>query len=280
MGSFLQYYSDRSAYYATPSQILSSESINENDLIILVSQGWSKSEALLVTKKAIESQAKLIVVTGNPQNSQKYSYPIETLTVFPQKEDLFCRPASLATCYALLSQISAKITNYKFDSSKMISAWNQGLETSVSNLRDYEEIFVLGSGLSMASTYAITVFLREGMGIHADIHEIESYGHGWYISDQADIQQKSKKALYIVVNNKGDMKLQSPIERILPLLKDSNSEYEVWETDDKPLYGNMKLIARMANTVYELNKLIDYDINNPPGTKEIKPFHSIEVNIN
>ena len=273
---YINKYSGGSVILANSSDILDSQSLTETDLIILVSQGWGRADGYLITKKAIQKNCNLIALTGHPERLQTH-YPeanknkIIPLEIKPNDEKIFCRPNSPLTsliqiCRLLEIEISqAKILEI-IENVKKISFSNY-----VSQLLKFKSIVILSSSTSLTACYNVALALREGSGRNTEVHEIESYGHGWYTIDQ----ENRTSTLYILIKHQGHTHSLEAYERIQSLIKNTNSNYLDLVTDLDEIYGNIYVLAFFAHLIPLLNDMTDFDMNNPKGMEENRVFHEI-----
>ncbi len=66
------------------------------------------------------------------------------------------------------------------------------------------------------------------------VFEIESYGHGWYTTDQND-----EKTLYLLVSHKNYAQSLFAKSRIESLVKNGNCDFLEITTDLDEIYGNI-----------------------------------------
>ncbi len=267
------------AQFSTTSQVVGEEKLGKEDVVVMVSQGWNRSDALLVTDHVRKSKAKLIGLTGNADSPHPRKSDM-LFTFYPpyREERIFCRPASVITSYSLLSALVMRAGGDSFSWDTAQKAANKGvIQGKRTELPQAERHIVLSSGLALAAATNVCLALREGAGLFSQVYEIESYGHGWYVPDQ--LRRAQGGAIrHILVSHLADRRTEFAVKRILPLLKKTNTPYEIWRTKGlDPVYGNIQILARAAQAVYGSITGSGYDMNFPPGKEENRYFHDILI---
>ena len=102
------------------------------------------------------------------------------------------------------------------------------------------------------------------------VFEIETYGHGWYTTDQND-----EKTLYLLVSHKNYAQSLFAKSRIESLVKNGNCDFLEITTDLDEIYGNIWTLIWTSYLVLNLNKLTTFDMNNPSGMESNRGFHEI-----
>lgn len=264
------------AQFATTSQLVGEEKLGKNDVVVLVSQGWNRSDAVLITDHVLRKKARLIGLTGNAESS----YPAKSDALYyfypPYKnERLFCRPSSVISSYALLADLVSRVWAEEFSYRKAQNAVTGGLSKGkTTKLPQADRYVLLSSGLGMPAATNVCLAMREGAGLSTFVYEIESYGHGWYVPDQL-YREKGGKLHYVLITHENDAQLTFALKRIMPLFDKTKSSYDIWSTSYDSLYGNMEILARGAALVYELITASGYDMNFPPGKEENRYFHDL-----
>jgi fructoselysine-6-P-deglycase FrlB-like protein len=276
IAKYLNKHTRKNVILAGSSDILDSQSINSSDLVILVSQGWSRADGYLITKKCIEMNANMVVFTGHPERIETH-YPeadvnkIAAIEIKPNKEKIFCRPNSPVT--SLIQ--TCRLFDISLDEAKVKDILEQiksiDLSEYIKKILKHDNIIVLSSSTSIAACYNTALALREGAGKHTSVYEIENYGHGWYTYDQ-DYRDKT---LYILVSHSDHKHSLSAYKRIESLIKNTSSNYlEIYSNLDE-VYGNIYTLIFTAFIIPKLNDITDFDMNNPQGMEENRGFHEI-----
>jgi fructoselysine-6-P-deglycase FrlB-like protein len=268
-------FTNKASTFAPSSMLLDVCVLTENDAVVLISQGWSRADAVLVTQKLVQTKAKIIVITGHPERASEYTqdnHRIITLPILPIMEKIFCRPASAVTGYIKVAQLLEELTGLSYSKQQWLDAYEQGVAKPSSDIDPDVRYIVLASSLLLCAGHNIALSLREGAGRSGELHEIESYGHGFYVTDQ----MHASTTKYILLENTNDGYNHSAMLRILPMVK-TNQNYEIWQVADDPILANVALMARAAVSVLKQIEKQEWDMNNPPGMEENRPFHVIRL---
>ncbi len=274
-----------SALYATqfcsedlglPAQFLSNGSIlsmkfKENDLVFLSTQGFNRGDAELVVKKVKNSGAKLAVLTANLDS------PFIDLADFvfyfsPFPEKLFCRPIGVQTSILAMQKI---LTN-EFDPKILNSILENTKDKQKEKFNQNTKYIILSSGVGMPVAINYSLALREGCGIDSNFYDIETYGHGMYVSDQT-LQNKGQKLCYILIDISTNDHCKAACQRIQPFILNSNSGL-IYESSNLPVpYAYYEILTNLAENVYSTNVKNKYDMNEPFGKEENRYYHKAET---
>lgn len=270
---FLQARSSYPAAFASTSTLLDAQQLNSNDVVVLVSHGLNRPDALLVVKAAAQKGALLIGITGHPERDSVRSLNA-TVMVYPRYERLFCRPVSPITSYIAVLGICKALAGEALDIPQIQEQITVGLQEKELTLSKHKRYVILASGLAIAGATQMCLALREGAGIVAQFQEIESYGHGVYVPDLGKATPK-EQIEYILLEHKKDPQSQRALKRILPMLDNTRCVYHIFSSTTDAVYGNLYHLALSSKSIgYYLQKS-GYDFNNPPGMKENYSFHEI-----
>ena len=258
-----------------PAQFLPTGSIlsmnfKEDDLVFLSTQGFNRGDSELVVNKVKKDKARLAVLTANKESllNDLADYKFY-FSPFPEK--LFCRPVGVQT--GILSV--AKILMLNVDLEKIFNATSLGKKRApIIFEKDYKYI-VLSSGVGLPIGFNFALALREGCGIDAQSIDIETYGHGMYVSDQI-LKQNGKKISYLIINILSNLHSNKACERIEPFISATNSEKIIFSSDLEIPYGYVELLTHLAESVYKTNEVNHYDMNTPPGKEENRYYHKTE----
>lgn len=267
-------YTEKPAIFAQSSLILDEVHLTNNDAVVLISQGWNRADAALLTHKLQRSPAHLIVLTGHPERLTNYAANVSNVTlvpIFPTIEKIFCRPASVVTGYIKIAQILEGLTGVITPGEQWQAAYKNGFEMTASDINKDMQYVVMASGLLLCAGSNIALSLREGAGRYGVLHEVEDYGHGIYVPDQ----MHRDNTRYILLTNEDDPHSIAALGRIMPMLSDTKSNYEIWNSKSGSLVGNVELMGRIAKTVLTSIRNDNWDMNNPPGMEENRPFHEV-----
>ena len=252
------------AQFVPNGQILSSR-LNSDDLVILSSQGLNRGDAELVIKKVKEDGAKLVVLTANQESLlAKFADFVFYFAPFPEK--LFCRPVGVQT--AILAMQIILTGNYD----------PKILEKAVIKNRNIfdqnTKYIVLSSGVGMPVAINYSLALREGCGIDANYYDIETYGHGMYVSDKT-LEQKGQKLCYILINIDSDSHCNASVQRITKFTNDSST---IFINSKLPIpYCYYGILTNLAEDVYATNIANNYDMNQPFGKEQNRYYHNSQA---
>lgn len=270
--SYLQLKAGLPAFLVPTSYILDSDTLSEDDVVVFVSQGWNRADALFISQKIEQSKATLIGITANP-TGEHAKKAHSHLIFYPSEEELFCRPTSVISSYLLVAKMVLAVTGERLDEEKALKAFLSGKEKGEKDHYQKSSYYVvLSSGMGMPGAYNIGLALREGGGKLGITYDIETYGHGWYVPDQI-YRSKGGSFHYIILTHGEDIHTQKAAKRILPMIKATQSSYSLWETEYDSIYGNVEALARITPWIIHFNKEDDYDMNHPPGMEENRGYH-------
>lgn len=269
-------YTQKAGIFASSSLLLDDLHLTDKDVVVLVSQGWNRADAALITRKVLVSPAKLIVITGRPDRQELYDIvdkaKLAVVTIYPDKEKIFCRPASAITAYIKMTQLLAPITKRQFSAQAWLDAYTEGATYPVTSLKHGTRHIVLASSLLLCSGNNIALSLREGAGHYGTLQEVEAYGHGQYVPDQVHRNQ----VYYVVLRCGSSSYTYKAFRRIEPMLKSTRSHYEIWQSELHPMLANVSFMAHTAQLIYQDILRTNWDMNNPPGMEGNRMFHEVE----
>ena len=275
---YLRTNSNITPYFLSTSELISTSDINSDDTIVLVSQGFNRSDGIIVGDFTAQKGADLLLATANRDDNVD---AIVKLFFSPTaaEERLFCRPAGVITSYALLAKLAHSITGETFDNDKCLSAISSAtIDEQTSNSAYNADItIVLSSGLMLGSASNIALSLREGAGKVASAFEIEYYAHGQYAPHTKLIQQ-DKTVNYILISSDSDKVSSRAVDRILPLIKELNTPYTLWHHSSNPTYAGLTVLRQGGLLVQDVLSKSNYDMNHPLGMEENRGFHLVAAN--
>lgn len=267
------------SFFVGTSELLSTTSIDSNDCIVLVSQGFNRSDGLIVTHFAQEiTKAKFILVTANTSDDINcdgkllFSPPAE-------KERIFCRPAGVITSFALLTKLAHTALGLPFSNQKCIDAVTTGSveQDLASDIHSAEIIIVLASGSLLPAAANIALALREGLGKVSNFFEIEYYAHGQYAPHTKRFSEGAG-VHYMLMSTSVDSISEKAVARILPFLTTVGLPYTHWEESLETPYASIKLLRQGGLLVEKVLSLSGYDMNNPLGKEENRGFQLVSAN--
>ncbi len=259
-----------------PSQFLPNGGVlsmdfRNDDLVFLSTQGFNRGDSELVVKKIKNSGAKLAVLTANQES------PFINLADFvfyfsPFPEKLFCRPVGVQTAILAMQKI---LTN-EFDSSVLTSILEKTQKIERQIFDPNTKYIVLSSGVCMPVAINYSLALREGCGIDSNFYDIETYGHGMYVSDQT-LQSKGQKLCYILINITANDHCKAACERIKPFIVNSKSGLICIDSTLPLPYAYLEILTNLAENVYSTNVKNQYDMNEPFGKEENRYYHQSQT---
>ena len=259
-----------------PAQFLSNGSIlsmkfKETDLVFLSTQGFNRGDAELVVKKVKNNGVKLAVLTAN------HDSPFIDLVDFafyfnPFPEKLFCRPIGVQTSILAMQ----KVLTDGFDPKILNSILEKTKNKQRKNFDQNTKYIILSSGVGMPVAINYSLALREGCGIDSNVFDIETYGHGMYVSDQT-LQNQGQKLCYILIDILASDHCKAACGRIQPFILNSNSDL-FYESYNLPVpYAYYEILTNLAENVYSTNVINNYDMNEPFGKEENRYYHKAET---
>ncbi len=259
-----------------PAQFLSNGGIlgmkfNKNDLVFLNTQGFNRGDAELIAKKVKNDGGIFAVLTANKET------PLLSLADFvflfsPFPEKLFSRPVGVQTAIIAL----AKILMPKIKKAEIVKAIKKGNSKPKVIFNKKTRYVVLSSGVGMPIAINYSLALREGCGIDSQVYDVETYGHGMYVSDQA-LKYQGYDVQYILINLLEDYHVQASINRIKPFIKNSKCKLLEVKSNLNIIYAYIEQLTFLARCVLETNKLNSYDMNEPFGKEENRYYHKAET---
>lgn len=267
----LQMRSTYPAAFISTSVLLDSTALGKDDVVVLISHGLNRPDAILVGKAVEHAGATLVCVTGHPETeTAKTARGI--LPIHPAYERLFCRPVSPLTGYCAVAALCSSLTGLKFEEKRVLEQIEDGMQRKSFAFDSDRSYAIVTSGLSMAAGIQMTLGVREGAGIQCALYETESYGHGWYVPDQRDANYAPA---YVLIRHANDVQSQRAIARIEPLLKQTKSRYTIFDTTEDAVHGNLAVLAWWSKSIGEYLTTTGYDFNNPRGMAENMSFHDL-----
>lgn len=270
--------------YISTSQLVSMNSLGAGDLVVLVSQGFNRSDAAIVMHTARQSGAAIVVLTANQM-------PITAGAVIrfvplADQERLFCRPCGGITSFIAGALLSAICLKQPISSEDLIHA------TAVSSLPEWRSrhtlpqisnlvhqaslVIVLGSGHLQPGLHHLALSLREGAGKVAEFYEIEYYAHGQY-APHFRHHDNGGRVVYLLAEAVEDRVSKRAVERILPLLESTKASYEIASLSGAVPVALLSLLAASNQIVREVILQNNYDMNHPRGKEENRGFQLVEA---
>ncbi len=252
-------------------------------MVILISQGWNRSDACRVTDKVLSSSpATLVVVTGRSEHRESHlarassedsNNRLFTLSIDPNKEKLFCRPASPVTSFAKVVHVFQELTGQSGLLASVRKAVDMTMHQKIS-VPAWEvipqKVVIMGSGALYGAAQGIALMLREGAGIESEAYECEAYGHGLYVPHQYQCQIDPGSIKFVLISG---VDSQDGATRLIPLLRDTGMRYEEWGSHEKLTGAFVQHLITGSTLVRMLNERTFFDMNTPPGMEENRAFH-------
>ena len=269
------------AAFLKTSDVLSLKSLGPEDLLILVSQGFNRSDALIIQQVAEKAGAALILITAADVKLEGRSAVIK---IVPNSLDerIFSRPCGVITSFAATQMLIDNICEKTFSEQAYFAALSQAAEVYerlISNnlpekIAEASHIVVLGSGLIKPAVENLALCLREGAAKIAEFYEIEYYGHGQYVP-HLSVEQQGKKILYLIVRAKDEIISSRAVDRISQLVKETKLNSVLIEVGGTPEEANVAILRIGGLLVGDLILASGYDMNSPPGKEENRDFHTV-----
>lgn len=258
----------------------------EWDLIILSSFWWSRWLVKNITEKTLFSDAKLLVLTSKIDKKDIYwinkqlKEKINLVKIFPNEENLFCRPASSVISYIISLKLVSKLLNLDFKKDRIFYIIQKNIKSNnnidlinflIKNNLIQKRIIILSSSTLLNVAENISLALKEGCWILSNSFDIEDYWHWNYVPDIKNIQD----VFYVVLlSNSINSKKQA--DRIKSLLSLSKNKI-TWKSEEDDIYSWIDFLVRTSSFVLNFNKLTNFDMNNPIWVKNNESFHNPKV---
>lgn len=256
-----------SAQYVPTGYILSTK-FQKDDLIVLCTQGFNRGDSILITKKILKEGAQLAIFTSNKESKDvEKANCVFYFSPFPEK--LFCRPVGVITGIEAL----AKVLMPDFSINQSLEAYKTGAALRPLLFEEQYKYVVLSSGWGNPIGFNFALALREGCGLDAVFYDIETYAHGLYVSDQI-WKSKGNSLKYLIIDTEDSTHSRQAVERIMPFIKSTQSEHEIFSSKYKLPYAYFELLARLSNSVYSSNEKNMYDMNHPPSKENNRYYHN------
>lgn len=244
--------------------------LNKKDLVFLSTQGFNRGDAEIIAKKVKDDGATLAVLTAN-QDSPFLVFADFVFYFTPFPEKLFCRPVGVQTGIVAM----AKALTFDIDKKLLDQAISVSNSLLVKKFEKDVRYIVLSSGVGMPVAVSFSLSLREGCGIDSQVYDIETYGHGMYVSDQR-LKHDGLKVEYILIDIMSDDHNHTSIERIKPFIKNSNFGLTEVSSGLDIIYAYVEILTYLANCVLKTNIENNYNMEEPYGKEENRYFHKTE----
>jgi len=273
-GAYVMTQAGYPAQFLPTGAILGLHSLSKDDIVILSSQGINRADALLVIDTVANSPADLVVLTANRGIDLK-GKAAAVYYFDPAEEKLFCRPAGVATNYALMAKLLASSEQALTDQT-LVDAWREGATRPLELPADCSRYIVLSSDAMMPVAWNVALALREGSGLLTQLFDIETYGHGNYVSDLYN-RQPGNTFGYIFVGAAKTTETARSIRRFEPFAKSSNIPYTIIAPGyEDAARAGLSILASVSAKVFALNTASGYNMNRPPGKEENRYYHELE----
>ncbi len=246
--------------------------LQTGDLVLLNSYSWSTYDAEFMTQVAQNQDAKIIVITANQEKIS--TSPVPTLSLYPENEKLFSRPASLISSYAVISEIVQKLSGATLDGELFQEHYLRGYKNSQALPigQNDEQFSILYSGSGRSVGQATALAFSEGLGKDAHAYDIDELVHGWWVPHQLQLLNEKKHTYLFQEFNTPEA--HSAVEYFLPFTEATNTPTIHWKTTEGHLYGNAEVLGQLVGAVEKTLAISGYDMNNPPGKEAIKIIYS------
>jgi uridine kinase len=267
--------------------LLNEINIEKDDLLILSTFGWSRWLIKSITEKFLyNSSSDIIVMTSKIHKIDIYAYNeelknrVNIIKIFPNEEDLFCRPVSSLIAYIIVIKLICKIIWETFlvnnvnlsiklrdDFAENYLKLKNFLFDGV-NLLTHKKIIVLSSWTMLWVSENVSLAFKEWSWIYADYFDIEEYWHWNYVPDMINI----KNTFYILISSSNNDFSKVQINRIRSLLSITNNKIFL-DCKDNEIYWWIEILYNISNFILNINKITNFDMNNPIWINENKDFH-------
>lgn len=239
-----------------------------NDLVILNSYSAKTNDAKYTIKQTLAKKTKLLLITANEEQKAILSNRISIIEIFPKKEKLFSRPASLITAYTLacriLNLLQPKTIFFKND---FLSIFKEvsSFDEIIKNINKHEFISVLYSGFNQPFAMSLSLALNEGVGKQSCFYNIDEYLHGWWVPA---FKQSSKNMLFVLNNRSNNF------EYAQSFLKDSKMVISSFEKSSQNIfYDGANYLWKTIQLIDQYNQKYNYNMNDPIGKSSIKKIY-------
>jgi fructoselysine-6-P-deglycase FrlB-like protein len=253
--------------FVSTSQLLIT-TLRPEDCVILVSQGCNRSDAKLILNHAQAARCGLGLITA----AEIPDIPLLKFYPTSEEEKLFCRPVGVMTSYLQAVMLGAEVVKQK--SPTPIFSRPAPQEDIVKAINDAETVVVLSSGLLSASAANVALALREGAGKKSFFFDIENFGHGQYVP----FLKENAHTFFLLFSAKEDTFTTQSVKRILPLFQKTSTAHHALEIDTPSvLMAGLSVLFFGGSLIHQLNDITGYDMNNPKGKEENRPFHEVDL---
>ncbi|MDR2369703.1 MAG: SIS domain-containing protein [Mycoplasmataceae bacterium] len=235
-----------------------------NDLIILISYTASTNDALKVIKS--DKQASLLLITAN-DSIKTDKGNISILKLYPKKEKLFSRPASLISAQIICHKIICQLTNIPMYDKKQI---NQIVKDKfsqreiITSLAQTENVIVIYNHDNKPFASALSLILNEGICKSSFYFSIDEFIHGWWVPIFA---HPSKYIFFVLALDNMSFKKNKDF-----LLSSKVKTYFLPTINNKELQG-LYYLLQIIYLIDNYNQKYNYDLNNPIGKNDIKKIY-------
>lgn len=243
---------------------------------IVVSYSWNTKNINYITSIALKNDIPLIIFTNNVTKQKQFpTKKIFTFKILPDKEKLFCRPASQIT--------SAIVSNFVLDliikNKNKLEFYNK-LSTSIkneikkrldykfaNNILTHDHIVFLSPQKTIVTAKYASLALNEGAGKLSNYYINRAFIHGYWVP----YLNSNIKTFFIIIKKKNKDEVS---EHIKLFLNNTNSKYNTIsintnnETDF--FVDSLLTLIKTFKIIIFLNKKTQYDMNKPKGKEAIK----------
>jgi D-arabinose 5-phosphate isomerase GutQ len=266
-----------SAFFVGTSQVLSLESLDASDVVVLVSQGYNRSDALIVAGFVRNKGAQLVVLTAS--NASIDAEAVLRFTPTAEEERLFCRPCGAVTSYLLGAALVEACCGEEMPPHAAIEkairdARSRDLSDVAQSVHAASLVIVLGSGRLMPALHNVALSLREGAAKVAEFYEIEYYAHGQY-APHFKHREAGGRVVYLLPYSEADGVSAKAVERISPLFERTASTYYRLPLVGDSITAAVGLLVLANNVVGRVIAHSGYDMNSPTGKEENRGFQLV-----
>jgi len=250
----------RPAYFLPTAKALRmiADSGSSKDAVIIVSQGFNRSDSLIIHDKAVQKGCGTVIISGNPEAANQAELAI---TVPPEREKIFCRPVSPLTALLAVETL--------FTDSIPAVIPRLGIYGDIARKLDpgKQTVVLYAADVSFAAELW-AIMLREGAGLNVSLRDIENYSHGYYGPDTAAL--KDRQFIILKSDSSYDNKDFARASHLYAL---KDFSHQVITSPGSRFTANAQLFREASEVVKQLLITTGHDMYGPVGMDENRPYH-------
>jgi len=267
--------------FMSTSQLVGMTSLTSEDVLVLVSQGYNRSDSAIATRTARLKGVRTIVLSA--YQGQIEADAVIRFTPTAEEERLFCRPCGAITSFVTGAILAARCLQREVHLEELRNGlhtesllWRSGKSHKqvAKLLNSASLVIVLGSGSLLPVLHNTALSLREGAGLVAEFFEIEYYAHGQYAPHYRH-HDSGGRVVYLLGEASADPISTRSVERILPLMEKTGALHEVFTAQGGAIAAMVSILSVVNQLVYSAIVESKYDMNNPRGKEENRGFQLV-----